>query len=254
MSKKALKAELPEALCDFLGDVKGAVGNSYVGSIIYGSIVTGAYTETSDIDVAVIVADLHGEPCRQQIFRTLAASSVDQTMVSLSVETYLRFKEYLHKGDPFAWVVCHGGAIHDERDNLLSGLQQQCRTLLDVPESQLVSDYLRSKSSNHYAQAMQAFHQCLSHLQLSVMAGAQACVSKQQGHALNKDNLIDLSKWTKLKQGLQQMGASRREVESAEQLIMAYKQVRKDSDHVIGHDILEKIQTMGNLWHRLLDE
>jgi hypothetical protein len=247
--------KLPEPVRRFLRDLEGALGDRMVGVLLYGSWNSGKQNAASDLDLAVIVSDADAERSRQEIFRVLAACGVDRNTLSMSVESYMRIKEFLKLGDPFAWVVCSTGQIIKERDTLLTDLQKHCKGEAEPPDAAAVKGYLQNKSATHYVQAMQALNQFYSNIQLSLMAGAQAVAASQSKGAIKADKLVRLADWAHLKETLQESTATRREIESVEQLIMAHKQVRKadkDANEFPGKDLLDGVRAAGELWKRLL--
>lgn len=247
--------KLPEPVRRFLRDLEGALGDRLVGIFLYGSWNSGNQGDSSDLDLVVIVSDADAERSRQEIFRVLAACGVDRNTVSMSVESYMRIKEFLKRGDPFAWVVCGTGKIIKERDDLLDDLQKNCKSETDPLETSAVRNYLQNKSTTHYVQAMQALNQFYSNMQLSLMAGAQAVAVDQHKNNVSPNRLIDIADWRILKDVLQEGGATRREIESIEQLIMAHKEVRKidkTAGEFPGRDLLDGVRVAGELWKRLL--
>lgn len=247
--------KLPEPVRRFLRDLEGALGDRLVGVFVYGSWSAGKQGEASDLDLAVIVSDADAERSRQEIFRVLAACGVDRNALSLSVESYMRIKEFLKRGDPFAWVVCGTGRILKERGDLLADLQKHCRSEAEPLEASSVRGYLQNKSAMHYVQAMQLLNQFYSNIQLSLMAGAQAVAASRCKGTVKPDTLVRMADWAKLKAILQETAATRREIESVEQLIMAHKAVRKsdrDAEDFPGKELLDKLKVAGDLWRRLL--
>ena len=244
-----------DAIADFLRNLDGALGERLVGAILFGSRSKGNAGADSDIDLAVIVADVDRERSRQEAFRVLGASGIDLRNIALSVESYMRLKEFLNLGDPFAWTVCGEGHILKDRNELLKELQQKCGSSAEKLDSQAVAQYLKGKSTNHYVQAMQALNQFYSNVQLSVMAGAQAVATHQSKKGVLPDNLMKMAEWQQLKGVLQEAGATRREIETVEQLIMAHKQAHKAdqvADDFPGKELLARIRDVGELWKRLL--
>lgn len=248
-------AELPVAFVKFLEDLDGALGDRLVGIILYGSWANGKKSPESDLDITAIVSDADAERSRQEIFRVLGTSEVDRNMLSLSVESYMRIKDFLKRGDPFAWVVCSSGIILRERNNLLTNLQKLCQSQKDALDSVAVEQYLQSKSTTHYMQAMQALNQFFSNIQLSQMASAQAVATRQNKGQISSGLLVKMADWEYLKEVLQEASATRREVESVEQLIMAHKAVRRADREKLeypGKELFEGVRTAGELWTRLL--
>ena len=247
--------KLPEPVRRFLRDLEGALGDRLVGVFLYGSWSSGNQGDSSDLDLAVIVSDADAERSRQEIFRVLAACGVDRNSLSLSVESYMRIKDFLKHGDPFAWVVCSTGKILKERDNLLGDLQKNCKSETESLEASTVKSYLQNKSSTHYVQAMQALNQFYSNIQLSLMAGAQAVAVDQHKNNVPPKLLVDIADWQILKDVLQEGGATRREIESIERLIMAHKNFREadmTTDELPGRDLIDGVRTAGELWKRML--
>lgn len=242
----------PELAKDFVTNLDAGLGDRLVGVILFGSHAKKQASDNSDIDLAVIIADVDGERTRQEVFRILSASEVDRSMVSLSVETYLRIKEFLKKGDPFAWVVVSEGKILKERGVLVTDLKNYCNSFTDGIPCRDAARYLQSKSYNHYMQAMQAFHQFLSNIQLSEMAGAQAVAIDKTKGTISCEKITALADWSNLKAVLLETAATKREIETLESLIMAHKQIRsKDRDYA-GKELMEMVQVVGELWQRLL--
>ncbi len=102
---------------------------------------------------------------------------------------------------------------------------------------------------------MEALNQFYNNIQLSLMAGAQAVAASQSKGAIGADTLVGLADWARLKEVLQETNATRREIESVEQLIMAHKQVRradKNAEEFPGKDVLDGVRMAGELWKRLL--
>lgn len=243
---------LPEQVTQLLRDIEGALGDQLVGVIMFGSWSNGKADQDSDLDLAVIVADAAAEQNRQVVLRVLGASRVDQSTLSLSIESYMRIKEFLKLGDPFAWVVCAEGTILKDRSELLSELQLTCKAAHIRLESVTVSRYLRSKSRNHHELAMQAFQRFLSSIQLSVMAGAQAVATDRFGRTVGPDDLVALAAWENLKQALVKASANPPEIEKVEWLINAHKQVRKDNADFVGRELMDMVRDVGELWKKLL--
>lgn len=251
MSNEA-KPELPQAVQQFIQDLDGALGDSLVGIVLFGSLARGAGKADSDIDLAVVVTDVDAERSRQEVFRVFGASGASPDAVALSVESYMRLKEFLKVGDPFAWVVCSEGIILKDRVELIAKLQLHCRSAEGTREVAPTVAYLEGKSRMHYAQAMQSFWQCLSNLQLCTMAAAQAVAVQHPKRDVPEKDLAGLGDWGRLKDTLQQTTATRREIEAAERLILAHKQARTNAAEYMGRDLVEALRTVGELWSRLL--
>ena len=251
MSNKA-KPELPQAVQQFIQDLDGALGDCLVGIVLFGSLARGAGKAESDIDLAVIVTDVDAERSRQEVFRVFGASGASPDAVALSVESYMRLKEFLRVGDPFAWVVCSEGFILKDRCELLGRLQQQCRAATGDRKVAPTVGYLEGKSRMHYAQAMQSYWQCLSNLQLCTMAAAQAVAVQHSKRDVPEKDLAGLGDWGRLKETLQQTSATRREIEAVEHLILAHKQARTNAAEYAGRDLVEALRIVGELWARLL--
>jgi predicted nucleotidyltransferase len=249
---KLNKYDLPENVTQFVRNLDGALGDRLIGAVLFGSYARNEAGEESDIDLAVIVADADGEHSRQEVFRVLGLSGVDPKEVSLSVETYMRLKDFLRRGDPFAWVVCREGVILRERNELLTDIQKQCQSSEEGLDVSMVAGYLQNKSVTHYTQAMQAFQQFLSNIQLSTMAGAQAVAVQQAKGKIKETKLVPMADWEHLKGMLQQTSATKREIEALQQLIEAHKQARKDGAEFVGRELMETIRVAGELWKRLL--
>ena len=126
---KDLNIDVSGAITQLLQDLKGSLGAGLIGAILFGSHANGHGNENSDIDLAVVVADSNAEQNRRQAFRTLASITARNNNIALSVETYLRLKEYLKLGDPFAWAVCHDGKILTDTEKLLGELQTECHAM-----------------------------------------------------------------------------------------------------------------------------
>lgn len=248
------KTKVPSAIVQFLRDLEGALGDRFVGAILFGSWANDEMTAESDLDLAVIVSDADGDQSRQEVFRVFGVSELDRNRVSLSVETYMRLKEFLNVGDPFAWVVCRDGRVLAERRDLLTDLQKQAKESTKELDASGVMKYLQGKSYTHYVQAVQAFQQFLSHLQLSVMAGAQAVSAHSNKGKISGSDLIVMSKWETLKSTLQATSATKREIETLEQLIMAHKNARRTGTEFPGKGVLDMIGATGELWKRLLPQ
>jgi hypothetical protein len=246
------KLELPETVTQFLHDLNGALGEHLVGVVLFGSLARGSGKADSDIDLAVIVTDVDAERSRQEVFRTFGACGASPSSVALSVESYLRLKEFLRVGDPFAWVVCSEGNILKDRCDLLSRLQQQCRSANGDRKVAAIVGYLEDKSRMHYAQATQLFWQCLSNLQLCTMAAAQAAAVQSSKRDVSEKELAGLGDWVRLKEMLQQTSATRREVEAVERLILAHKQARTNAAEHLGKDLVDALRIAGELWARIL--
>lgn len=240
-----------EKLAPFLRDVDGALGADFLGAILFGSHASRKAHAESDVDLAVVVADLNADRSRNEVHRAFNESGLNPRDVALNVESYRRIKDFLRLGDPFAWTVITEGKILAERSGLLSRLKDESPQLLHASQTPAaVSQYLFGKCSSHYDLAMDAFRQFLSHAQISVMAGAQASVAKSQQKIAPQD-LTKLSDWNYLKGLLVGLGATRQEIESAEALTLAHKKLRQPDGAALGKDILEKMQTVGELWRRL---
>lgn len=245
----------PEKIQGFLHDLIGVLGDRLVGIFLYGSWAAQNNTDASDLDLAVVVSDADAEGSRQEIYRLLDVCGVDRNLLSMSVETYMRIKDFLKKGDPFAWVVCSKGIIIKERDNLLAELQKNCSEQEESFEVSAVIKYLQNKSSTHYIQAMQALNQFYSNIQLSLMSGAQAISANHHRGNLKSEELVSMADFEHLKGILKDAGATRREVESVERFINAHKMFRKtdtEFDEFPGKDLLAGIRAAGELWNRLL--
>jgi hypothetical protein len=246
------KMELPGPVTQFLRDLDGALGDRLVGAILFGSRSNDRAEAESDLDLAIIVSDIDSDRSRQEAFRVLGMTGIDPKTLALSVETYMRLKEFLKLGDPFAWVVCSEGRILKERDALLSELQMQCRTSAEELDSAEVTRYLQGKSYTHYAQAMQALHQFLSNIQLSMMAGAQTVAAHLSKGKVKGSDLVAMVDWANLKSVLQETSATKREIETVEQLIMAHKHARNEDADFPAREMTTMIRTAGELWKRLL--
>jgi len=246
------KPELPAQVSQLLRDIDGALGDQFVGAILFGSWANARQEpDQSDIDLAVIVADVAVEHNRQVVFQVLGASSVERSKLSLSVESYLRLKDFLGRGDPFAWVVCTEGCILKERSALLSDLQTYCRSSQEGPDLATASSYLRDKSRTHYTLAIQAFQQFLANIQLSAMAGAQAVAVRQSTGGLTGGLLVRMARWEYLKETLGQVGATAQEIDDIEQLVNAHKLARTETEHFAGREAIELVRRAGKLWSRL---
>lgn len=241
-----------ETLAPFLRNLDGALGDRLIGVVLFGSHADNRASEDSDLDLAVIVTDADNERSRREVHRVLGASDVDAGNVSLSVESFMRLQDFLKAGDPFAWVVCSEGRILKDRNDLLAGLQNECRSQSEGTDATLVARYLQSKSYSHYVQAIQALNQFLSNLQLSMMAGAQAVAAQHEKGQLTTEKLVGMADWENLKSALQATTATKREIETVEQLIMAHKHARKSADEFPTKEVTAMIHTAGELWKRLL--
>ena len=247
------RPELPSSVFQFLRDLEGALGDHFVGAILFGSWADGNPVADSDMDLAVIVSDLDREKSRQEVFRVLAHCGLDRNTLSLSVESYLRIKEFLGLGDPFAWVVLTEGKILKDRRAILSDLQQHCSSDHAQMEVAPVARYLQDKCGSHYAQAMQAFNQFLSNVQISVMAGAQATAAQRSQGRVTGADLADLADWGNLKSIMQETSATNREIEILEQLVLAHKNARSEEEFP-GKTIIDMMLAAADLWKRLLPQ
>jgi len=256
MTANANTDELPVPVLQFIRDLEGALGDQLIGATVFGSWANGRRDPNrSDLDVAVIVGDAAGEQNREGVFRVLSTNPlVDRSSFSLSVESYIRLKEFLRLGDPFAWVVCSEGVIVKDRSGLLSDLQRQCRSVQESVDAAAASGYLHEKSRTHYALAMQAFQEFLANIQLSVMAGAQAVAAQRSQGRLNSKTLADMARWDHLKEKLSQAGATAQEVESIEQLVVAHKLARTETEYFAGKEAIDLVRRAGQLWRKLMPE
>ncbi|MEI8195052.1 MAG: nucleotidyltransferase domain-containing protein [Phycisphaerae bacterium] len=245
-------SDLPQPVLLFLRNLDGALGDRLIGAILFGSQASNSASPKSDIDLAVVVSDADGERSRHEVFRVLGVSGVDRTNVSLSVETYMRLKEFLRVGDPFAWVVCADGRILRDRDGLLADLQRDCKQDHAVSEREALVRYLQGKSILHYSQAMQAFQQFLANIQLSMMAGAQAVVAHDGKGEVVTTELLGMASWEMLKAVLQKTTATKREIETVEMLIMAHKLARQGDTDYAGEEAIAMLRRSADLWRRLL--
>lgn len=236
----------------FLHDLKGVLGGHLLGALIFGSHANGTARDDSDIDLAIILYDTGAGEAQKEVFRAFSGSKLNSGNVSLSVETYSRLRDFLRLGDPFAWVVCCNGIILKDCDELLNGLQQECRSVSSNREVAPIVSYLQSKSRLHYAQALQSLWQCLSNLQLCTMAAAQAAVLQRATGTVRDEELLPLSDWKHLKESLQTTSATSQQVEAVEELILAHKRARGNSSEYLGKEIVNCLRTAGELWEDLL--
>jgi len=245
---------LPEPVKCFLNDLVGALGDQFIGAILFGSRAKNTAENTSDIDVAVIISDLWVEQNRQLVLRTLGTSSIDRNIFSLSIESYLRLKEFIKIGDPFAWVVCTEGIILKDRAGLLAALQKDCRNLKKQTSVRELVVYLHSKSQNHYEQARQTFQQFLSNMQLCLMAGAQAVAADRLVSTLAGTDLVAMASWENLKTILVRAGVSQNDIELIERLILAQKHLRIGQEDYIGKEIMDLSQNLTNTIYKMLPQ
>ena len=248
----AVNTGLPDNVNMLLRDIDAALGDQLVGVILFGSWCNGNAGKDSDIDLAVIVADTTAEQNRQAVLRSLRSSGIDPNTLSLSIESYLRIKEFLKLGDPFAWVVCTRGKILKDRSNLLLDLQNECRVSHTPLETNTISKYLQTKSRNHFDQAMQGFQQFLANIQLSVMAGAQAVATSGTNRTIEPDEVIALSDWDNLKRFLFSASVSQEDIHKIELLINAHKHVRMDSATFAGKELMDMVKDVGEFWKKRL--
>ena len=171
----------------------------------------------------------------------------------MNVETYLRVKRFLTVGDPFVWVIVHGGRILRERSQFLTTLHRQCveRDEQDMPDAAALSQYLMTKCMSEYDLAMQALQQALSHFQLSVVAGAEAAATKDSQGRLPAVDLLDLAEWEHLERSLLDLGAGADEISCLAALVSGPKVARVSSSSFPGSDIIENARVAGELWKRL---
>ena len=245
--------ELPPPAAQLLKDLDGALGDKFVGAIVFGSWAEGSASARNEVDLAAIISDVDAELNRQAVFRVLRFHSIDPHVISLSVETYMRLKEFVEVGDPFAWVVCREGRIVHDRDGGLAGLQAECRNHTSGFDADAVRKYLEGKSSDHGAQAIQAMNQFLSHLQLSMMAAAQAVAVPAGQAPLSGTELVAMSDWANLKNVLEDFDATRDEIDMVENLIMANKRAGSNETFP-GKIALDQMQAANELWRRLLND
>jgi predicted nucleotidyltransferase len=245
--------QLPQTITRFLQDLGGALGDRFVGAIVFGSWATGKASGGSDLDLAVIVADADAERSRREVFHALRVNEVDQRNVSLSVETYLRLKEFIALGDPFAWVVCRQGVVvHDERGRL-AVLRHECSERAERFDRQVVAAYLKQKGENHLAHAMQGITQILSNIQLSMMAYAQAAMVSASPGKLAADELVQSADWEVLRTALSKTALSEDELAMVEQLVMAHKRARA-KEGFPGCDLASGLESASKAWRRILQQ
>jgi predicted nucleotidyltransferase len=241
---------LPAEVSNFLRDAGGALADRLVGAIVFGSWAAGNPSEQSDLDLAIIVSDADAERSRQEVYHALRVSEVDHRKISLSIETYLRLKEFLKLGDPFAWVVCRAGVVVEDSKSLLRSLQQECTSRTETFNRQAVSAYLRRKGEYHCAQAMHSASQLLSSIQLSMMASAQAVVVSSSSDALGPDDLVRSADWPTVKAEVAKNTMGKEEIALIESLVMAHKATSTKSEF-LGRDLMESLDAAANLWRRL---
>lgn len=245
--------QLPPAVTRFLQDLGGALGNGFVGAIVFGSWANGKASGESDLDLAVIVADADAERSRREVFHALRVNEVDQRNVSLSVETYLRLKEFIALGDPFAWVVCRQGVVvYDERGRL-AALRNECADRAERFDRQAVAAYLRQKGDNHLAHAMQGMTQILSNIQLSMMAYAQAAMVSASPGKLTADEVVQSADWGVVRTALSKTSLNEDELALVEQLVMAHKRARA-KESFPGCDLANGLEASSKSWRRILQQ
>ena len=234
-----MNQELPTSIVRFVKELDGVLGTDLIGVILFGSWASGQPTDSSDLDLAVVVSDSNADKARFEAFRVLDRSTLDRDLLSMSVESYLRIKEFLDLGDPFAWVVCSCGTILHDRNGLLEDLHNQCERRAGEPVSPGVVQYLHNKARTHHLQVMQAFRQFLSHCQLSVMAGAQAAAVQISQEPVSGSTLVAMTEWKTLTMRLAG-SLSETDEQRATELILAHKQARQEPPHTV-NDLPNKL-------------
>jgi predicted nucleotidyltransferase len=223
---------LQERVRAFIVDLEGALGDSLIGAILFGSHARGAATPESDVDIACVVTETSLATALAIAHETLAQSELREDLVSLSVESYLRIKEQLVDGDPFARIVINHGRILTERNELLRHLQST-----SVPPSDVTECHLERKAQAHFAEAMRAFHETLCQVQLCAMATFQRHAIGQKLATVEED-LSTLCDPHQLEQLVTNAGFDRQIVHAFVALVGAHKHARSANHDYPGVDLL----------------
>ena len=244
------KTNPPKYLSRFVTDLRAALANNLIGVILFGSRANGRAGEGSDYDIAVVVADVSLDQARILAERTVETCGLDRSKVALSVEGFLRIKQFLELGDPFVWVILRDGKIISDSSSLLKGLQSECRQPDRTFEATATASYLKNKCSLHYDQAMSALHEFFANQQLSVMAGAQASVL-QHRNRLTPVDIINVTQWPALRKELASNAVTPKELDQLERLVMAHKTMGKPDGDPATTEMFDAIQHAGRVWQRL---
>ena len=233
--------DIREPLARLTVDLRGSLGGAFVGMFLFGSHASGRPTAASDIDVALIVADAGALEANRVAQETLSRSILRGEPVSLSVETYSRFKYLLESGDPFAWVICLEGVVLSDPSGLLVALKSQAIDGEIPVARERVLTHLEQKAREHGQKAVERLYDALCEAQLASMAAAQHAALAALPSLVHHMDVVCSSSWPWLEEHI----PPGTDPESLRTLSVAHKRARIHDHTYPGRELVAMLEKIG---------
>lgn len=191
-----------------------------LGVVLFGSVARCSDTASSDIDLLLVVADMHRDAAAAAV--TALARDSTTHRIAASCDSYSRLRHFIDLGDPFVRTIFAEGVILHDTSGLLAELIAACRDQIRVPEHVIAAQYLHAKAVFHHRRVHEHLYELLGDLQLSLMARAQA-IALLSDAAPTPDTFVLISRWSGLVDLLRANGIDEEIINTAQALVNAHK-------------------------------
>lgn len=201
-------------------ELKFRLGGNCLGIVLFGSHARGNSTQSSDIDLLLVLSDV-GYWEGERIARDVEARLAYPARVTLNVDTWSRLRQFAAGGDPFVLAVINDGKLLVGDPQWFELLQAEC-SAKEWKRDDVVR-HLRSKSEYHQQALLRKLHEVASEIQLWLMAetGALACAAREP--LLSRDDIYQLSIWSKIAADLSSAGLDEGVVDLMRDLTFLHK-------------------------------